>query len=283
MPEDDDDRVVDLEDSPYLRRQRQPEVRRSRLNRQTAARLKNIVIVAAVLAAVVFSVWRTIRFGLDSPRFAFSTKRLEITGLNNVSPRLVAERFAGDVGRSVFLIPLERRRAMLEEISWVESASVARAWPDRIRVRVRERVPVAFINTANGLALIDAQGMVLERPARAAFTFPVITGLSERDPLDTRRERMRVYLALVEDLDREGGHYSLDISEVDLGDPEDARVIVAARDAPDAVLVHLGNGNFLARYRTYLAHIAQWRQQFEKIQSVDLRYERQIIVNPDRR
>jgi cell division protein FtsQ len=144
-------------------------------------------------------------------------------------------------------------------------------------------VPVAFIKTATGLALIDSQGVVLERPARANFTFPIVTGFSERDPLEARRDRMRVYLALIEDLDRDGGHYSLDISEVDLSDPEDARILVAGRDAHDAVLVHLGNSNFLPRYRTYLAHIAQWRQQFKKIQSVDLRYERQIIVNPDRR
>ncbi|MCX6618358.1 MAG: FtsQ-type POTRA domain-containing protein [Acidobacteria bacterium] len=282
MPEDDD-RVLDVEDSPYLRRQRQPEVRRSRLNRRTTAGLKKVLLVMAALAVVCLAAWRAVRFGLDDPLFAFSTKHLEIAGSNYVSSRQIAEKFAGDVGRSIFRIPLERRRVMLEEISWIESAAVARVWPGLIRVRVRERVPVAFIKTATGLALIDGQGVVLERPARANFTFPIVTGFSERDTLEARRDRMRVYLALIEDLDRDGGHYSLDISEVDLSDPEDARILVAGRDAHDAVLVHLGNSNFLPRYRTYLAHIAQWRQQFKKIQSVDLRYERQIIVNPDRR
>ena len=47
------------------------------------------------------------------------------------------------------------------------------------------------------------------------------------------------------------------------------------------VLIHLGSSNFLERYKTYEAHAQEWRQQFDKLESVDLRYDRQIIVNPD--
>ncbi len=54
-----------------------------------------------------------------------------------------------------------------------------------------------------------------------------------------------------------------------------------AADPGGAVLIHLGNSYFLRRYKTYLAHLQEWRQQFQKLDSVDLRYERQIIVNPD--
>lgn len=31
----------------------------------------------------------------------------------------------------------------------------------------------------------------------------------------------------------------------------------------------------------YVAHVKEWRQQFGRVDSVDLRYDRQIIVNPD--
>jgi cell division protein FtsQ len=47
------------------------------------------------------------------------------------------------------------------------------------------------------------------------------------------------------------------------------------------VLVHLGSSNYLERYKIYVTHVQQWRQQFDKLESVDLRYDRQIIVNPD--
>jgi cell division protein FtsQ len=47
------------------------------------------------------------------------------------------------------------------------------------------------------------------------------------------------------------------------------------------VLVHLGSSNYLERYKVYVSHVREWRQQFDKLESVDLRYDRQIIVNPD--
>jgi hypothetical protein len=31
-----------------------------------------------------------------------------------------------------------------------------------------------------------------------------------------------------------------------------------------------------------VAHIAEWRQQFQNVQSVDLRFEGQVVVNPDK-
>jgi hypothetical protein len=47
------------------------------------------------------------------------------------------------------------------------------------------------------------------------------------------------------------------------------------------VLVHLGSSDYLSRYKIYVTHVQAWRQQFDKLESVDLRYEHQIIVNPD--
>jgi cell division protein FtsQ len=46
-------------------------------------------------------------------------------------------------------------------------------------------------------------------------------------------------------------------------------------------LVHLGSSNYLERYKIYVTHLQEWQQQFDKLESVDLRYDRQIIVNPD--
>jgi hypothetical protein len=47
------------------------------------------------------------------------------------------------------------------------------------------------------------------------------------------------------------------------------------------VLVHLGASDFLGRFKVYMSHAQEWRQQFARLDSVDLRYEHQIVVNPD--
>ena len=70
------------------------------------------------------------------------------------------------------------------------------------------------------------------------------------------------------------------MSEVDLSDPEDVKV--TANDPGGTMVVHLGAQDFLARYKLYVTHIAEWRQQFQNVQSVDLRYEGQVVVNPDK-
>jgi len=105
--------------------------------------------------------------------------------------------------------------------------------------------------------------------------------MNSGEPLSTRAARMKVYNELVRQLDASGGHYSRDLSEVDLSDLEDVKVIT--NDPEGEVLVHLGSSNYLDRFKIYVAHLREWRQQFAQVESVDLRYERQIIVNPDLR
>ncbi|HTU40564.1 MAG TPA: hypothetical protein VMF10_02570, partial [Candidatus Aquilonibacter sp.] len=76
-----------------------------------------------------------------------------------------------------------------------------------------------------------------------------------------------------------GAHYSQDLSEVDISDLDDVKVRV--NDPAGDVLVHLGSSDYLSRYKIYVTHAQAWRQQFQKLDSVDLRYDNQIIVNPD--
>jgi cell division protein FtsQ len=107
----------------------------------------------------------------------------------------------------------------------------------------------------------------------------VILGMNSGEPLSTRAARMRIYKEVVSQLDSGGARYSQDLSEVDLSDPDDVKVL--ANNPQGEVLVHLGSSNYLDRYKVYVSHVQEWRQQFDKVESVDLRYDRQIIVNPD--
>ncbi|MGH9570430.1 MAG: peptide ABC transporter permease, partial [Candidatus Angelobacter sp.] len=77
----------------------------------------------------------------------------------------------------------------------------------------------------------------------------------------------------------DGARYTRQLSEVDLSDPEDVKVM--ADEGGGALLIHLGSQDFLQRYKLYLAHIGEWRRQYQNLQSVDLRYEGQVVVNPD--
>ena len=74
------------------------------------------------------------------------------------------EVMGGDIGRNIFFIPLAQRKAQLEQIPWVESASVMRFVPNRLQVEIHERTPVAFARVGPRISLIDAGGTLMELP-----------------------------------------------------------------------------------------------------------------------
>ena len=98
-------------------------------------------------------------------------------------------------------------------------------------------------------------GTLMELPGagKQKFSFPVIVGMNPGEPLSTRAARMKIYNQLVRELDSDGAHYSQDLSEVDISDQDDVKVL--ANDPAGAVLVHLGSADFLSRYKIYVTHV----------------------------
>jgi cell division protein FtsQ len=279
----DDARLVDLdvdEESPFLRGQKRVSARRSSLPRKTASRLLWVAIAVAILGVCAIGAAGLYDYGEHSWRFRVeSSDNLEITGMQNVTKAQIMEVMGADIGRNIFFVPLAQQKTQLEQIPWVESASVMRFVPNRLKVEIHERTPVAFARVGPHIELIDGGGTLMELPHNHKYSFPVILGMNPGEPLSTRAPRMKAYNELVEDLDSGGAHYSQDLSEVDLSDLDDLKVRV--NDPAGDVLVELGSSDYLKRYKTYVSHVQQWRQQFQKLESVNLRYDNQVIVNPD--
>jgi len=279
----DDARLVDLdvaEESPFLRGQKRVSARRSSLPKKTANRLLWACLAAAILCVVAVIVAGLYEYGERSWRFRVeSSDNIEITGMQNVTKAQIMEVMGADIGRNIFFVPLAQQKTQLEQIPWVESASVMRFVPNRLKVEIHERTPVAFARVGPRISLIDAGGTLMDLPQKHKYSFPVILGMNPGEPLSTRAPRMRAYNELVQDLDSGGARYSQDLSEVDLSDLENLKVRV--NDPAGDVLVELGSSEYLKRYKTYVSHVQEWRQQFQKLESVNLRYDNQVIVNPD--
>ncbi len=281
----DDSRLVDLEEeqeSPFLRGQKRVSVRRGSIQKKTANRLLWVGVALVVVAILVAAGAGLYDYGKHSWRFRIdSSDQIEVAGAEHVPHAQIMDVMGEDIGRNIFFVPLAQRKLQLEQIPWVESASVMRFAPNRLRIEIHERTPVAFARIGSHISLIDAGGTLMELApgGKRKYSFAVIDGMNAGEPLSTRAARMKSYNEMVRELDSTGARYSQELSEVDISDTEDVKVVAA--DANGEVLVHLGTGNYLQRYKTYVTHVQQWRQQFEKLESVDLRYDGQIIVNPD--
>ena len=190
--------------------------------------------LASAAAAVVFAIGVLLllaigirNFFRDDPRFRIATSSsIQIMGNSQVTRPELLSVFGSDLGRNIFFIPLRPRRAALEELPWVEHATVMRLLPDQLRVAIVERTPIAFVRHGNTIGLVDAHGVLLHLPPAAMaakhYSFPVVTGISAKDPLPVRAARMHLYQQFISDLDSGGTKVSTQLSEVDLSDPEDS-------------------------------------------------------------
>jgi len=235
-----------------------------------------IVLGGLTASAMVLKTY----LGRDSRFRIAGAGNIEATGLTQVSRAEMLPVFGEDIGRNIFFVPLNERRKQLEAIPWVERATVMRLLPDQIHVTVVERQPVAFVRQGQQVGLVDADGVLLTMPpammAQHNYSFPVVTGIDPSQPLAMRKARMAVYGRLLGELDANNQHLSEQISEIDLTDPQDARVLMPEQGMD--ILGHFGDDRFLDRYQRYKAHIAEWRQQYPKLAAVDLRYDSQVVL-----
>jgi len=281
--------ILAEEEPRYLRRQKPVEIRRRKFGWRSWQLYRRVLVGGMSVAVGGWLLYESGHFLLYSPRVRLADfKQIELTGNHYVGRAAVLAKFAGDRGRSVLRIPLANRRKALEEIPWVEQASVERILPNRIRVELVERTPVAFLRLGTGLALMDASGVILERPLEGEFRFPVVTGISEATPHESRQQRMKLYVQFLKEIGLVRSAAAEQVSEVDLSDDKDVRAVLAGLPELGAVgadqgpvLVHFGDSDFDNKFRLFVENIRQWHASVGRVESVDLRFARQVVVNPE--
>ena len=259
-----------------------PRARVSKPQPNTVPRLKIAigVVVATVVLVISLYSWHQFeqflihdsRFAVNGPDGAEDASAIQIQGAQHASRRAIVAAFADDMGRSVYMVPLDGRRATLRTVDWVKDATVMRLWPNRVLVRVAERKPVAFVTLSGSrYGLIDEDGVILP-PATDRFHLPVLKGVSARDPLADRRDRVQRMLRLLRAL----GSNADKVAEVDVNDRDDLRVTQPYDNRMVTLL--LGDQNFAVRYQNFLNHYAEIREKMPNATSLDLRLEDRITV-----
>ena len=273
------------EEPRYLRRQKPVEIRRKKFGGRSWPFYRRVLFCGVVGIAGISAAWTAGRFLLyGHPMLLVKPEQIEVNGNHIVSREAVLQQFVRDRGRSVLRIPLDSRRGALEEISWVESAMVQRILPNRIRVDLTERTPIAFLRNGTELALIDAHGVILDRPHGEDLQFPIVTGLSENMPRDERGKRMQTYQEFLKDIDLVRSGSSDRVSEIDLANPKDLRAVmtgIANATDPQALTIHFGASDFTGKYRMVVENFAQWQASNGRVHSIDLQYAKQVVLNPD--
>ena len=133
-----------------------------------------ILAVAAVIAVAVARIAGvpaliSKQFSAVSADAGFSVVKVEVRGVKRLNELKVYERVQADIGVPMPELDVDRIRAEIVQLSWVEDARVSRQLPDRLVIDIVERTPHAVMRKADKLVLIDASGIELEAisPERA--------------------------------------------------------------------------------------------------------------------
>ena len=291
--------VLADEEPKYLRRQKPLEIKRRKFGKKAWKTYLRVAFWSVIALAAAATSYALGHYLLASPEMALiHSDQVQVTGNQYVPRGRVLEIFSADRNRSVLRVPLNERRRQIETIPWVEQATVRRALPNRIEVEITERTPIAFLREGSGLALVDVHGVILDRPLKGNFHFPVVTGMGGDMPIEDRELRMQMFAGFSQQVEAARGGAMDQVSEVDLTEAKDLRATISGlqvannsggasandgwgnTDAP--ILVHFGDSDFQSKYLTVLNEIGQWRAAAGRVESVDLRFNGEAVVNPDR-
>ena len=123
-------------------------------------------VVVGLLAAFgqLEGVGETIEAGAERrlAEAGFTVGSVDVAGASRTRAAEIAEAIGARPGRGILEIDPEEAREAIEALAWVESAAVARLWPDRISVVLVEREPFALWQVDGFHHVVDRSGAVIE-------------------------------------------------------------------------------------------------------------------------
>ncbi|MFM5948281.1 MAG: cell division protein FtsQ/DivIB [Novosphingobium sp.] len=136
----------------------------AQLHRIFLAMILGIVAVGAWMAASFAGVPAMARdqvavFAHDA---GFELHNVNVRGTNNLNELKIYQIALADRNRAMPFVDVNALRDKLLQLSWVEDARVSRQLPDTLVIDVVERKPVAVVQKADRLMLIDKDGQELE-------------------------------------------------------------------------------------------------------------------------
>lgn len=135
------------------------------------------LIAAAVVIALDLPAKAMTQAGEALGRAGFEVRRVDIKGLKRMDAAPVYAIAAGQKSMAMPLVDVEAIRSRLLRYGWVKDARVSRRLPDTLVIDIVERTPAALWQSDQRLALIDAEGVVLDRvPVNRMPDLPLLIG-----------------------------------------------------------------------------------------------------------
>lgn len=142
-------------------------------------RLSLIVVVCVLAGGVFFGLYKLYAWTEASP--IFEVKTIEIDTTRHVGRADVLKQAAFGQQVRITHVNTANAKKAIEKLVWVREAEVSRRFPDKIVIRITERVPIALIN-GGSVEQVDDQGVLLPFEPGIYSDLPLLSGLHEEFP-----------------------------------------------------------------------------------------------------
>jgi cell division protein FtsQ len=146
-------------------RGRQARVDHKRANKLAALAFGGFVLAIAAVAIVALDLpaKAATAAGEAVGSAGFTVKRVDVKGIKRMDSKPVYDIAFDQQSMAMPLVDVAAVRAKLLRFGWVKDARVSRRLPDTLVIDIVERQPAAMWQDQQRLALIDAEGVVLDR------------------------------------------------------------------------------------------------------------------------
>lgn len=154
-------------------------VSEARINRWAAIAFGLFLALIAAVVLVALNVPSRVLTSLGEAigRAGFTVKRVDVVGLKHMDSAPVYRIALAQRSMAMPLVNVEEIRRELLGYGWVKDARVSRRLPDTLVVDIVERQPAALWQDNERLALIDSQGVVIDRvPVTQMPDLPLLIG-----------------------------------------------------------------------------------------------------------
>lgn len=217
---------------------------------------------------------------LTAPRFGL--RDVEVIAAPGTSFRVSGEAVRRSLaplrGENLVRLSLTEAAARVERNPWIASVEMAKELPGRLRVKVAERRPVALLLVAGGLVYADSEGRAI-----APVTTPAELEAARREKLlvvsfsqRPHGEGISAALAVAADLGRAQPTWAGKLSRIEVLGEEDFRLYTDALPFP--LLVR--SGQVKPKVERLVELLPELSRRYVRIEAVDLRFSRRIVVQP---
>ena len=265
---------------PGLPEQRSEE---QRLSRRKLWRALVVLLFFILMTAGVIFLFFSMRKAFFSHNRHFKLKKLEIINGSfwHGKEKSLSYRTGVYPGVNLFSVDYASFRKRIESISGIEKAEVVRILPDKLQVKITERIPRAVLFTPAGRFVVDEQAVVIPRAESAVHgTLPVITSVPGRrivrqgETLETLRPAIELIMMTLRNFP------DIDIECIMPGDSEGLTFFMRYRSGKryhvTLPLNSKGLPYLLSALQTAIINI-HWKQL--NVSRINLLYDGRVVLN----